>query len=270
MNSNRLISLAAGVVQEFPAEQVVRAAADAGFNATGIWCEPDAWSATRTRDVKRALAETDLVPLDLEVVWLQPEERIDAHDKVIDIAMDIGAHNILCVSSEPDDERTIERLRHLCERVGASGPRIVLEFLPITLVTSLQQALNIVAAINHPQAGILVDSLHLQRTGGTPHDLKNLPPDLLPYLQICDCPADIPDSSYESLMEEALYGRLLPGQGQLPLAATLQAVNASLPLSVEIRSRQLIDDFPDSPTARAEAVMHSTRSFLASLEIKDA
>lgn len=268
MNGERLISLAAGVVQEFSPELVVQAAADTGFNATGIWCEPDNWSATTTRLVKQALADTGLAPLDLEVIWLQPDEPAHAHDKAIDIAVEIGAHNVLCVSSEPEDGRTTERLRRLCERAGSSGPRIVLEFLPITQIKSLQQALNIVCAIDHPLAGILVDSLHLQRTGSTPDDLKGIEPDLLPYLQLCDAPAQLSDNSYEKLMEEALYGRLLPGHGQLPLAATLESVDAWLPLSMEIRSRQLIEQFPDSATGRAETVMRASRTFLQTLEVK--
>lgn len=265
MTKKRLISLAAGVVQEFSPAEIVHAAAAAGFNATGIWCEPDNWTNDTTVAVKKALAEHDIVPLDIEVVWLQPGEPLDAHDKFIDIALEVGARNVLCVSSETDDQHTAQRLRHLCERSGANGPRIVLEFLPITEVQSLQQALRIVAAIDHPLAGILVDSLHLQRTGGKPQELKNIDPHLLPYLQICDGPLINTDNSYEGLMEEALYGRLLPGLGKLPLASTLQYVDPALPLSMEIRSRQLNNDFPSSAEARAKAVMTATRAFLHTL-----
>jgi hypothetical protein len=68
MPNNRLISLAAGVVQEFSPEDVVRAAAQAGFNAVGIWCDSDTWSTQRTRDVVSALLDTGLCALDLEVL----------------------------------------------------------------------------------------------------------------------------------------------------------------------------------------------------------
>ena len=70
----RLISLAAGVVQEFPPEQVVYAAAEAGFNAVGIWCDLETWSNDRTDKVKQALVETGITALDIEVVWFHPGE----------------------------------------------------------------------------------------------------------------------------------------------------------------------------------------------------
>ena len=63
---------------------------------------------------------------------------------------------------------------------------------------------------------------------------RTIRPSLLPYLQIADAPARPPDPAH--LREEALHGRLLPGEGDLPLAETLAAV-PSVPLSVELRSR---------------------------------
>ena len=54
------------------------------------------------------------------------------------------------------------------------------------------------------------------------------------------------------LRDEALHGRLLPGDGALPLRAALAAV-PDVPLSVELRSAALMTRYPD-PTERARAV----------------
>ena len=106
--------------------------------------------------------------------------------------------------------------------------------------------------------GMAATALHLARSGGTPEDLIGLEPRLLPYLQIADALAEPVDPSLAGLREEALHGRLLPGEGDLPLAALVAAV-PDVPLSVEMRSRQLMIDYPD-PLQRAIAVLVATKS----------
>jgi sugar phosphate isomerase/epimerase len=258
----RTVSLAAGVVQEFPATEVVHAAAQAGFNATGIWCDPARWTGACTDRVSRALRDTGLIALDLEVVWFRPGEVDSAHDGMIEIAMEIGARNLLCVSSEPDIARTRQRFEYTCRKAEGSDLRVVLEFLALTEIRSLPQALAVVRDVGHPAGGILVDTLHLLRTGGAALDLRDIDSALMPYLQVCDASASLRDSSPEGLMEDALYLRQLPGDGELPLRDILTEVDPLLPLSLEIRSRELIDRYPSDPLARATHVWQATRRFL--------
>lgn len=266
--NSRLISLAAGVVQEFDPEEVIVAAAEAGFNSVGIWCELDTWTELRTQKVKRALAETGITALDIEVAWFQPGEAIDAQDRFVEIARAIGARNILCVSSETDIQRTKERFKHLCEMVEGTEIRVVLEFLAITEINTLGKALEVLDDVAHPAGGILVDALHLQRTGSSVGDLAALAerqPALLPYLQLCDASATLEDDSYEAVLEDALYLRNLLGEGQLPLRGILKSIDPGLPLSLEIRSRYLIETYPQLQD-RANAVYASTRQFFDALE----
>jgi sugar phosphate isomerase/epimerase len=263
-NPQRLVSLAAGVVQEFPAEQVVYAAAEAGFNAVGVWCELETWTAEQTQRVKTALDETGLCALDIEVAWFQPGEAIDRQDRFVDIAAEIGARNILCVSSEPNINDTKKRFEHLCRRTEGTDIRVALEFLAITEINSLAKARDVVESVNHPAGGILVDALHLSRTGSSVEDLKSIDASLLPYIQLCDASKNLLDTSMDGVLEDALYLRQLPGQGELPLHELLAGFDSLTPISLEIRSRALIEQFPDSPLARAQAVFQATQRFLQS------
>ncbi len=260
--NDRLISLAAGVVQDFSPEDVVYAAAGAGFNATGIWCDLASWSSQRSDRVRAALAKTGLCAMDLEVVWLKPGEALDTHDAMIEIALDLGVRNVLCVSSEPDITRTKKRFEHLCKKAEHSTLRVVLEFLAFTGICSLQQSLEVVQDVAHPAGGILVDALHLQRTGASPLDLSAVDPALMPYFQLCDAGAQALDSSPEGLFEDALYLRQLPGEGELPLREMLAQLDPQLPLSLEIRSRTLLEQYPADPLARASCVFEATQRFL--------
>jgi hypothetical protein len=53
-------------------------------------------------------------------------------------------------------------------------------------------------------------------------------------------------------------GRLLPGDGELPIAQLLVAVPA-VPLSFELRSRDLMARFPD-PVERASIILAAAQS----------
>jgi sugar phosphate isomerase/epimerase len=116
----------------------------------------------------------------------------------------------------------------------------------------------VVAQAGYSNGTVLVDSLHFARSGGTPTDLIDIAPHLLPYLQIADATAAPRDSSPSGLRDEALHGRLLPGRGDLPLGDVLAAV-PQVPLSLELRSRQLMIDQPD-PLQRASAVLAAMKS----------
>lgn len=259
---NRLVSLAAGVMPEFSPEATIYAAAQAGFTAAGIWCDLPSWDRRRGNDVARALADTGLCALDVEVVWFQPGEGASTHDAMVEIALELGARNLLCVSSEPDIATTKRRFEHLCRRAERGDLRVVLEFLAITQIRTLQQALDVVRDVAHPAGGILVDTLHLQRTGSTAHDLRDIDRHLMPYLQLCDATAALTDDSPEGLLEDALYLRRLPGEGELPLRDILAQVDSRLPLSMEIRSRELMQRFADDAVGRARAVFDATQQFL--------
>ena len=55
---------------------------------------------------------------------------------------------------------------------------------------------------------------------------------LFRYAQICDAVAVIPSESGD-LIREARTGRLLPGEGALPLRALVAALPAAIPLAIE-------------------------------------
>ncbi len=254
--SSRLISLAAGTVLDIGPAATVDVAAAAGFEAVGIWFDPETWSTAVARNVTRRLADTGLVALDIEPVILG--RGPDHGEAIIDVAAEIGVRHVLVASGPADPSEVVERFAALCNRAGGSTVIVVLEFLPIFSIASLPAALDVVAKAGYANGAVLVDSLHLARSGGTPADLIGVDTRRLPYLQIADALAAPLDPSPAGLRDEALHGRLLPGHGELPLGDVLAAV-PHVPLSVELRSRQLMIDYPD-PLQRASAVLAAMRT----------
>ena len=259
------LSLASGVVPEFSPVETVRAAACGGFDMVGLWVEPGDWTAQTTREVRAALTDTGLPLLDVEVVWLKPDVVPDDWRKVVDVGAELGARNVLCVSSLPDAGRTAEELRALCEHADGSGQRIALEFGIFTQVGDLEAALAVLARVDHPAAALLVDPIHVDRSGSSIERIASLHPALLPYAQICDAPAERPNpDDFDAVITDAIDLREQCGEGALPLADLYAALPPNIPLSVELRSKALRDAYSD-PGKRAAAVADATRAWLRNL-----
>ena len=258
----RTISLAAGTILDVGPADAVDVAADAGFVSVGIWFDASTWTDAVADDVRARAAQRGLIILDIEPIIMVPQgsSGSDHGEAIVDAARRVGARNILVASRDPDDARVAERLRVLAQRLEGSDIRLVLEFLPIMAVRTLPQALAIVQAADHPRLGVLVDNLHLSRAGHQPGDLAAVDPHLLPYIQICDAPAAPVDTTIPTLLHEALHGRLLPGDGSLPIGEIL-AVVPDVPISMELRSESLRTAFPD-PVERARSVRLSMERVL--------
>lgn len=243
----RKLTLASGTLPEFRPAEVIRAAGEAGFDGCGVWFDAASWSDASGRAVRRAFEETGLEPLEIEVVMIRPGAHDAAHDRLLDAGAEIGARCAIVVSLEPDAASTRRRFARLCERAGALGIAVCLEFLPVMAVRTLAEAVSVVDDVGHPAGRLLVDALHLARSGGHPDDLAAVAPERLAFAQICDARARPPGSgSRRVLLDEALNGRLPPGHGALPLAELVGALPFDAPLSLELRSKALRETHPDA------------------------
>jgi sugar phosphate isomerase/epimerase len=245
---SRLLSLAAGTILDVGPADAVSVAADAGWPAVGIWFDPATWTAQVGRDVRQRLDSTGVIALDMEPVILTSNG--DPGDALIDAAVSVGARHVLVASRNPDLVAVVDRFGVLCDRAAPAGIIVVLEFLPIFPVAILAMARQIVATAERSNSGVLVDSLHLARSGAEPADVAGPG---FPYLQMADATAVPVDSTPTGLRVEALDGRLLPGDGALPLAELAERV-PGVPLSFELRSARLRTSYPDARD-RARAVL---------------
>ena len=258
MTPKRLLSLAAGTILDVGPAEAVDVADAAGYRSVGLWFDPESWTPTTTRQVSARLAETGLVALDIEPIILG--RGVDHGERIIEAAIAVGARNILVASGPASSGEVVDRLGALSAlAAGTPDLTLALEFLPIFTVATLADAVAIVEQLGVANLGVLIDTLHLSRSGGSPTDIARCDPALLPYLQLADAPATRPPTP-EALREEALHGRLLPGDGALPLRAVLAAM-PGLPVSVELRSRMLTARYPD-PVERAIVVRQACEPFV--------
>lgn len=258
----RLISLASGTLPEFDPVTVIESAAAGGFSGCGVWYEAKTWSAATSAAVRAAFERTGLRPLEMEVLVLGEPERADNALALLDAAAEVGINDVLVVSRDSDPGRNLEAFAQLADEAEARSLYLNLEFLPIFGIRDLPAALAVIDGVGSDNLKLLIDTLHVARTGLDIGDIAWLPADCFRFAQFCDAWQTPPhDGSFEALYDEALNGRLLPGEGDLPLADILAVLPSGLPLSVELRSRQLRAAYPD-PVARARTVYESTSAWL--------
>jgi sugar phosphate isomerase/epimerase len=228
------------VLDASPPDQVSAAAA-AGLGALGIRVWPAAdekiWpmlgDTPTMRNTLARLSDTGLRVLDVELIFLRPEHRPQDALAVLDAGHRLGARFALVLGYDPDEARLADRFGWLCDEAQQRGIRPGLEFMKYSAVRTLDSAVRVVQRAGHPAGAVLVDALHLQRSGGSPADLAAVPPQLLPYGQLCDGPLDPGWSDDDRARTESRSDRLFPGDGQLPLVELLAALPSGAALSVE-------------------------------------
>jgi sugar phosphate isomerase/epimerase len=214
--------------------ELVSAAAGAGFDAVGIRMWPAAdepaypmlGDTPMMRETLARLADTGLRVLDVEVLRLRPDTGHDDAQRILDAGERLGARGVLVICNDPEETRLVERFRAVCEAAAERGMRACLEFMIFSSVRTLADAVRVIDRTAHPAAAILVDALHVQRSGATPADIAALPPAWLPYAQLCDGSFEPIRPPAEIALSEARTGRLLPGDGELPLRQLIDALPA--------------------------------------------
>jgi len=229
----RLLSLAAGTLPPGCSELgTVLTAATAGFALVGLRPDHHRLGSTDAISVRRSVEAEGLEVLDVEVVRLGSTAP-ETIDQLVLYAAALQARHLLVVS-EDSWANTVAGFRRICELAEGTGVRPVLEFMRFTTVPDLDTAVSVVTAAGHPLGGVLVDALHLARSGGLPADVAPMPTALIPYIQVCDVSTA---SAPPDLANEARHARLLPGRGDLPLSALLRAAPEAV-ISVEVQSDQ--------------------------------
>jgi sugar phosphate isomerase/epimerase len=242
----RELSLAHLSVLDATPPELVTVAAQAGFRKIGIRL-----SATPSvgvppydmlgdtpllRETLARLADTGVSVLDVEFLRFEPEIPEGIPEGFLEAGARLGAQYVLVMSTEPLEARTIERFCDLCDRARQYGLHVCLEFAIYTGVRTLADAARLVKQSACTNASVLVDALHFSRSGGWPADIAGVDPSLFRYAQICDAPAAIPTVSAD-LIREARTGRLLPGDGALPLRDLVKALPATTVLGIEVPDR---------------------------------
>ena len=236
-----VFSLAHLTVLQLSPPEVIRLAARTGYQCVGLRVVAvtdttpgyPLMDQAAMRATKAAMADTGVRVLDVEFFRLTPETDVASFERSVAVGAELGAKYAMAAPYDPDRSRLSERLgmfHDLCMRYGISA---VLEFYPWTVVPNLETAIDVVDAAQRAELGILVDTLHFNRSGSKVEQLDALPASRLPYMQMCDAPVQ-PSYTTEELLHAGRAERLPPGEGGIDLLDILRHMPRGIPIALEI------------------------------------
>ena len=211
-------------------------------------------AAMRDRGVSISLGEGFVVQSGLDVR--------EAYATDLDIMRELGVKRINTVTFDPDLSRSFDQFALIAEMAAARGIDTVAEFAPCFPVGDLPTALAAIRHVGRKDFRLLIDTMHLGRTGGRAADIAALDPDIIGYVQLCDAPL-LP--TYPDYLNEALYERMVPGTGEMPLAEFVAALPRHLVLGLEVPLRSEVEAGIDTEQ-RLRRCVETTRKFLAKLD----
>ena len=235
-------SLAHLTVLGLPPPDMIAVAAQAGYEFVGLRANavtsdeprhPLHQDAGLLRETKRALSITGVRVLDVELIRLTPMFDVRDCDALLDVSAELGARHLIVQGADAELDRVTEHYAQLCDAAAKRNLTADLEFVTWTETPSLARASQIVARAQRKNAGLLVDTLHFSRSNCDLGELANLPRSWFRYAQMCDAPAQ-PPNTLDGLIYAARNERLFLGAGGLNLRGILSALPPDIPYSLEI------------------------------------
>lgn len=253
--------------------ELIRIARVAGYDFVGLRLIEvtggDAWPLVSDprmlRDTKKAMRTHDIAVLDVELVRLQPGTNIGNLVPTLEVAAELGARHILTQAHDTVWPRLVDNFSALCELLLQFGLTADLEFLTWTDMRGLNEALQLLGVANRANAGLTIDTLHFFRSGCRPEDLRQVPHELLHFIQISDGPAEGPDTP-EGLIFAAREDRLDPGDGGLDLEGVLRELPPDIVVAVEIPNTRAATRM--SEEERAAKALRATKELVENVKLQ--
>jgi len=231
------VALAPLTVGRPEAPEMVAAAEAGGFLRLGmsLWAPDGRLEATctdrrRLRSVARTLSRTGLEVTDVSVVVLTGRLDLGEARRVMEVGRELGARRVVVMNRDRHQARAAEALASVADLGGGLDMLVGLEFMPYSATPDLAAAVALVRAVASPRVGLVLDVLHLFRSGAGPTEASNVPVPLV-LVQLCDAAGSPPPPG--RLRAESLADRRYPGHGDLPLRAVVECLPAGVPMTLE-------------------------------------
>jgi sugar phosphate isomerase/epimerase len=179
----------------------------------------------------------------------------------LDALAELGVPWIDTVSLDPDLSRTCDQFATLTELAAQRDIQTVVEPVPGLTIADLPTALAAREHVGRPDFRLLIDTMHLVRSGSGAAELAALDREYIGYAQLCDTTLRPRTENYA---EEAVFERMVPGDGELPLAEILAALPPDIVLELEIPQRSLALAGV-SPVDRLRPCVRAARGLLSQL-----
>lgn len=251
---------------EVPAGALVEIAGHVGFDYVSLFLNPPAPTLpadaivadlTLRRATMAAMKRFGVRLLNIECFNLTAEARVDDFAIALACGHELGALTASVIVNENDDRSDIlKKFNRLCDMAAEMSIRVNVEFFAMSKsMGTLEAATALVRDSHRANAAVVIDVLHLIRTGGSIDVLTVMDPNLIGAAQISDGPLLRPESEFH---DEAASNRQVPGAGEFPLKAFLAALPRDIIVGVEVPLLSLAGKV--TPDQRARMLIDATRA----------
>jgi len=185
------------------------------------------------KETKARLDDNGIDVLDVELFRMDPKLGPDDFVAELNATAELGATNVIAQLPDPDRERAIERFARLCDLAKPLGIYVNLEFPHWTETGNLAEATRVLREANRSNAAMLIDMLHMARSGSSCEELTKLPREWFRFAHVCDAERQCPPT-IEAIIRTARDERLFPGEGTIDVRGILGALPEDIPYSLEI------------------------------------
>ena len=184
------------------------------------------------RATRQALADTGVRLLDIEVALIAEGRRVAAYAAALEDAAALGAKHVLCNAWSGSPTFIQEQFDELCDLAAPLDMTVQCEFVTFTEIRGLADAWRLIKASGRGNAGVLIDTLHFERSRVRLEEIDQIPANRFSYLQLCDV-AHAEKPSVDDMRRTARSERLYPGEGVSPIREIVARL-PGLPLALEV------------------------------------
>ncbi|HEU4320391.1 MAG TPA: sugar phosphate isomerase/epimerase [Acidimicrobiia bacterium] len=213
---------------------------------------------TLVSDVRNSLRDAGIAVLDVELVRTDPGTTALDFKPFMDASAELGARHIVTQIPEPDRSKATSDFAGICDLAAPYGMTVDLEFIPWSSTRDLRMAADIVIGADRPNGGILVDTLHFERSGSSLNQLSMLDEGLFNFVQLCDATPAVSNDPDE-LIRVARSDRYPPGEASIDLAPIVRAI-PQVPYSLEVPNEAMKEEMGVMEYSRR--VLDSARALL--------
>jgi sugar phosphate isomerase/epimerase len=188
---------------------------------------------------------------------LRPQVEMASFAADLDVMAELGVTRVNTVSMDPDVPRTLDSFGLLVEMASARGMETTIEFVPSLTIRDLDGALTALRHVDRPEFRLLIDTMHLVRSGHTASDLGAIDPALIAHVQLSDHTI----SQQGELYREDTMDRRVPGEGEFPLREILAVVPPDVVIGLEVPMRSRAEE-GESSEMRSRRCVEAARNFL--------
>jgi sugar phosphate isomerase/epimerase len=210
------------------------------------------------QQTRAALVETGLKVHDIELARIADGVDVKSYLPALETAAELGARHAISSIWSSQRSYALESLAELCNLASTVGSTVDLEFVTWSSVTNLQEAICVCRAVDCENCGIMIDTLHFDRSRARLEELDSVPGKWFRFAQVCDAPKEIPATT-DGLIHTGREARLDPGEGGIDIAAILDRL-PEMPYSLEIPNleRVKVVGYPE----HARLCLENTKKYL--------